>query len=68
VPELFAPPSCIHAAELAREDCEAWEHLETDRAGKEYMGVVVVNEQMPWDGLSWDRMGARGFGGGFATR
>ena len=30
--------------------------------------VVVVNEQMPWDGLSWGRMGARGFGGGFVTR
>ena len=32
------------------------------------MTVVVANKQMPWDGLSWGRMGARGFGGGFATR
>ena len=30
--------------------------------------VVVVNEQMPWDGLCWGRMDARGFGGGFVTR
>ena len=31
-----------------------------------WMAVVVVNRQMPWDGLSWGRMCARGFGGGFS--
>jgi hypothetical protein len=30
--------------------------------------VVVVNRQMPWDGLSWGRMCARGFGRGFGNQ
>jgi hypothetical protein len=30
-----------------------------------YPNVVVVNRKMPWDDLSWGRMCARGFGGGF---
>jgi hypothetical protein len=28
--------------------------------------VVVVNEHMPWDGLSWGRTYTDGFGGGKA--
>ena len=31
-------------------------------------GVIMANEQMPWDGLTWGRMDARGFGGGFVIR
>ena len=37
IPELVAPPARARAAQLAREDREASEHLEADRASKEYI-------------------------------
>jgi hypothetical protein len=37
MPELFAPPSHGHVAELATDGREAWERLEAERASEEYM-------------------------------
>jgi hypothetical protein len=37
VPELFASPHRSRVAQLVREDRDAWECLEAERAGEEYM-------------------------------
>jgi hypothetical protein len=40
VPELFAPPHHGREAQLVREDREAWERLEAERTGEEYMAIL----------------------------